>query len=311
MTGVFSERVVNKILVIELVGINPISESINRSPNGFVVIDSHFIQMQSFIARNCWIGLLFINSSNIQIHNATISDNYNIGMIAQNSSNIYLSSAHIINNTMSYRIYRHKGYIIIINNTTSMCNKVGVYFEEMNTTQIVNTTASNNTYVGIQLLRTINIDISNTTVSHNVKYGLLMFSSDYVHIDGIIATNNALNQLCKQGLGGILIGKGYNIVINNTVSMYNRRGIVIDGCNKTQVVDTIASNNIHYGMRLVFTTNINISNITLSHNGAGLMSASPTKVHIDGIIAMNNSMHGICLCNAQWTYIYNSQQLRK
>ena len=190
VTGVFSERVVNNILVIELVGINPISEIINRSQNGIVIIDSYFIQMQSFIARNCWSGLLFTNSSNIQIHNATISDNYNIGMIAQNSCNIYLSSSHITNNTMSYGIYMHKGCNIIINNTSSMWNKAGIYFEGMNTTQIVNTISSNNTYAGIQLLRTVNINISNTTVSHNVKFGLLTFSSNYVHIDGIIATMN-------------------------------------------------------------------------------------------------------------------------
>ena len=43
---------------------------------------------------------------------------------------------------------------------------------------------------------------------------------------------------------GIFIAYGCNIVINNTISMYNGRGIVIEWCNKTQVVNTIVSNNI-------------------------------------------------------------------
>ena len=310
---IFSERIVNDtILEIEPFGIYPISETSNRPQNGIVVIDSHFIQMHSFIARNCWSGLLFTNSSNIQIHNVTISDSYNVGMIAQNSSNIYLSSSHITNNSMSYGIYMHKGYNIIINNTSSMWNEVGIYFKDVNTTQIVNTTASNNMHGGIQVLRTININISNTTLSHNAKYGLVtflssivqvvntiasnnvingihlvesininisnstishnlvyglkLFLSSSIHIDGVTATKNGLQPQYGDTSGGIFIDDGYNIVINNTISMNNPEGIFILVSHEIQVVNTIAANNILKGMYLIGTQNINISNTTLSHN---------------------------------------------
>ena len=353
VTTIFSERIVNDtILEIELFRIYPISETSNRPQNGIVVIDSHFIQMHSFIARNCWSGLLFTNSSNIQIHNMTISDSYNSGMIAQNSSNIYLSSSHITNNSMSYGIYMHKGYNIIINNTSSMWNEVGIYFKDVNTTQIVNTTASNNMHGGIQLLRTININISNTTMSHNAKYGLVtflssivqvvntiasnniingihlvesininisnstishnlvyglkLFLSSSIHIDGVTATKNGLQPQYGDTSGGIFIDDGYSIVINNTISMSNPEGIFILVSHEIQVVNTIASNNIHKGMCLIGTQNINISNTTLSHNGAGLSSSSPTNFHIDGITAINNSRYGIYLYEAKWIYITRS-----
>ena len=199
--------------ISNVTGTNPISETINRSQNGIVVLDSHFIQMHSFIARNCWSGLLFTNSSNIQIHNMTISDSYNIGMIAQNSSNIYLSSSHITNNSMSYGIYMHIGYNIIINNTSSMWNEVGIYFEDVNTTQIVKTTASNNTHRGIQLLRTININISNTTVSHNARYGLVTLFSSIVQVVNTIASNNIIK--------GIDLVETININISNSTVSHN------------------------------------------------------------------------------------------
>ena len=295
VTGIFSNTLVNDtilvILVVELVGINPISETINRPQNGIVVIDSHFIKMNSFVARLCWSGLLFINSSNIQIHNVTISDSYNIGMVAQNSSNIILSSSHITNNTMSYGIYMHKGYNIIISNTTSMWNRVGIYFEEMNTTQIVTTIAANNMHAGIQLLKTININISNITISQNVEYGLVIFLSSIVHIDGIIATNNALQTPFGSNAGGINIQNVSNIAINNTVSMYNKLGIYIALANKAQVVNTIASNNRINGIQLVEIININISNATLSHNLIyGLDIFLSSSVHIDGVTVTKNAL---------------------
>ena len=46
----------------------------------------------------------------------------------------------------------YSGYNIVINNATSVCNTLGIYFEDIDTAQIVNTIVSNNTDTGMGLL---------------------------------------------------------------------------------------------------------------------------------------------------------------
>ena len=79
----------------------------------------------------------------------------------------------------------------------------------------------------------VNINISNT-IDH-IKlyiYGLDIFLSSSVHIDGNTVTKIALQSHSRDNSGGIFIDDEYNIVINNTISMYNTIGTFITGINK-------------------------------------------------------------------------------
>ena len=75
---------------------------------------------------------------------------------------------------------------------------------------------------------TQNININNTTLFYNgTEFNV---SKPYPIGDFEYIENN-----------GMYIEYGHNTVINNIISMYNNRGIVISWCNKTQVLNTIAS----------------------------------------------------------------------
>ena len=302
-TGLVLHKVVNA--TIEQIEVYLISENITSSQQGIVLMDCHFIQMHSIIARNWWSGLLFTDSNNIHIHNVTASDNDRMGLYTFNSSNIHLDFSSFTNNTMSCGIGMYVGHNIVINNTTSVCNTRGIYFDNIDTAQIVNTVASSNSYVGIFLFDSININISNTTLSHNGGGGLMIFSSSSVHIDGITIIHNVAMQI-KYDLVyyGISLWNGSNIIINNTISMYYPMGISVSDINTIQIENTIASNNTGTGIHFFGSRNINISNTTVSHNVVGgLLIDSSTSIHIDGITITDNQDYGIYLYKTKWTYI--------
>ena len=90
-------------------------------------------------------------------------------------------------------------------------------------------------------------------------------------------------------------------------------------CNKTKVVNTIVSNSIYIGMLLIFTQNINIINITLSHNGAGLNVSNKNilseyvgkyicggyNIVLNSIISMYNG-RGIVIVECNKTQVVNT-----
>ena len=85
--------------------------------------------MHSIIARNWKIGLVFTDSNYIHIHNVTAYNNGVTGIFTFHTSNFHLYSSSFTNNTMLYGIGMFVGYNIVINNTTSVCNTWGIYFE--------------------------------------------------------------------------------------------------------------------------------------------------------------------------------------
>ena len=248
-------KVVNA--TIEQIEVYLISESITKSQQGIILMDCHFIQMHSIIARNWNIGLVFTDSNNIHIHNVTAYNNDEMGIFILNSSNFHLYSSSFTNNTMIGGIVMYAGHNIVINNTTSVCNKLGIYFEGIDTAQIVNTIVSNKRNTGMEMLDSININISNTTVSHNDGDGLMIYSSSSVHIDGITVNKNS-NQSPKSLSSGIYVAEVYSIVINNTISMYNHWGISFLNVNASQIENSIASNNTGNGIFFLYSININI-----------------------------------------------------
>ena len=310
VTGLVLSKVVNA--TIEQIEVYLISESITSSQQGIVLMDCHFIQMHSIIARNWKIGLVFTDSNYIHIHNVTAYNNDEMGIFTLNSSNFHLYSSSFTNNTIFYGIGMYAGYNIVINNTTSVCNTMGIYFEGIDTAQIVNTIVSNNTSSGMELFDSMNINISNTTVSHNDCDGLMIFSSSNVHIDGITVIKNCVLQSQHTFYTGINVYSGDSIVINNTISMYNQLGIRFDYVNASQIENFIAFNNTGSGMELFDSMNINISNTTLSHNAEqGLMIITSTNIHIDGITINDSTLDGIYLYETKWIYISRLSTLNK
>ena len=381
---------------IDLLELYLISESITSSQQGIVLMNCHFIQMHSIIAKNWWSGFLLADSNNIHIYNVSASDNDQMGIFTLNTSNFYLYSssltntggihmyaghnivinnttfanntrglhvdgintAHIINivasnntntvmqlhqskyikisnftisQSVGYGLDIHSsssvqidgitinsnaqlnmyngidvtaGYSIVINNTISMCCKMGILFQNVNASQIENTIASNNEVTGIFLLLTRNISISNTSASHNNGNGIEIYHSISVHIDDITVNKNIPLQSRREKYSGIFVTDADNIVINNTVSMYNQLGITFDKVTASQIENTIASNNTVMGMFFQETRNINISNITVSHNAIhGLLIDSSTNFHINNITIYDNTEYGIYLFRTKWVYI--------
>ena len=65
---------------------------------------------------------------------------------------------------------------------------------------------------------------------------ILLFTQNIINVtlSHIGAGLNVSNKNILNEYGGMYIHVGYDIVINNIISMYNNRGIVIDDCNKTK-----------------------------------------------------------------------------
>ena len=267
---------------IDLLEVYLISESITSSQQGIVLMNCHFIQMHSIIAKNWWSGFLLADSNNIHIYNVSASDNDQMGIFTLNSSNIYLYSSSLTNTS---GIHMYVGYNIVINNTTFVNNTRGLHVDGINTAQIVNIVASNNTNTVMQLHQSKYIKISNFTISQSVGYGLDIHSSSSVQIDGITINSNAQLNMYN----GIVVTAGYSIVINNTISMCCKRGILFQNVNASQIENTITSNNEVTGIFLLLTRNINISNTSASHNnGNGLEIYHSISVHIDDITVNKN-----------------------
>ena len=188
VAGLVLSKVVNA--TIEQIEVYLISESTTSSQQGIVLMDCHFIQMHSIIANNWKIGLVFTDSNNIHIHNVNAFNRDEMGLFTRNSSNFHLYSSSFTHNTMIGGIVMYAGHNIVINNTSSVCNSWGIYFEGIDTAQIVNTIVSNNRNTQMEMLDSININISNTTLSHNDGNGIMILSSSSVHIDGITVNKN-------------------------------------------------------------------------------------------------------------------------
>ena len=225
--------------------------NITSSQQGIVLMDCHFIQMHSIIARNWEIGLEFSDSNNIYIHNVTASDNYERGMYTFNCSNFHVYSSSFTNNTMSCGIWMSEGHNIVINNNTTE----GIHFEHINTAQIVNTIASNNSYIGIYLRKSTNIIISNTTLSHNDGSGIYFLDINTTQIVNTIASNNRHI--------GIYLWNSTNINISNTTLSHNDEdGLKIAYSSSIHIEGITITDNQNYGIHLYKTKWIYITRFT-------------------------------------------------
>ena len=246
---------------------------------------------------------------NINISNTSASHNNGNGLEISHSISVHIDDITVNKNIPLQSEIIHGGIFatdadnIVINNTVSMYNQFGITFDKVTASQIENTITSNNEVTGIFLLLTRNINISNTSASHNNGNGIEIYHSISVHFDDITVNKNIPLQ-SEIIHGGIFATDADNIVINNTVSMYNQLGITFDKVTASQIENTIASNNTVMGMTFAEIRNINISNITVSHNAIhGLLIDSSTNFHINNITIYDNTEYGIYLFQTKWVYI--------
>ena len=252
-TGLVLHKVVNA--TIEQIEVYNIFKNITTSQQGILLMDCHFIQMHSIIARNWEIGLEFTDSNNIYIHNVTASDNYEMGMYTINCSNFHVYSSSFTNNTMSCGIIMSVGHNIVINNTTTEYNEWGIYFYHINTAQIVNIIASNNGYSGIYLRKSTNINISNTTLTHNDGSGIYFFFINTAQIVNTTASNNSYY--------GISLVKSTNINISNTTLSHNDRdGLMIYNSSSIHIDGITITDNQYHGIYLYITKWTYITRVT-------------------------------------------------
>ena len=295
VTGLVLSKVVNA--TIEQIEVYLISESITSSQQGIVLMDCHFIQMHSIIARNWKIGLVFTDSNNIHIHNVTAYNNDEMGIFILNSSNFHLYSSIFTNNTFVGGIVIYAGYNIVINNTTSVCNSWGIHFEGIETAQIVNTIVSNNTDNGMVLLDSININISNTTLSHNDVYGLLIFSSSSIHIDGITINDNTYYGIYLLQSKWIYISRfttlnthsdsNYTQLITIQISQY----ISIYDTNITVNMSVVSSGDLFSQPAVITLINstLNLSRCTFMGNRISCIKATASRITLSGNLTFSNN----------------------
>ena len=292
--GLVLHKVVNA--TIEQIEVYNIFKNITRSKQGIVLMDCHFIQMHSIIARNWWIGLEFSDSNNIYIHNVTASHNKHGGMYTINCSNFHVYSSSFTNNTITYGIWMSVGHNIVINNTTIEYNAVGIYFYYINTVQIINTIASNNGYYGISLWDSTNINISNTTLSHNDGDGLVIYYSSSIHIDGITITDNQNY--------GIHLYKAKWTYITRVTALYKYSiskypFIIIQDSQYISIYDTIITVNMSVvssgelisqaAVISLWRSTLNLSRCTLTGNRITGIKASASNITLSGNLTFSNN----------------------
>ena len=260
-------KVVNA--TIEQIEVYLISESTTSSQQGIVLMDCHFIQMHSIIANNWKIGLVFTDSNNIHIHSVNAFNSDEMGLFTRNCSNFHLYSSSFTHNTMIGGIVMYAGHNIVINNTTSVCNSWGIYFEGIDKAQIVNTIVSNNRNTQMEMLDSININISNTTLSHNDGNGLMIQSSNSIHIDGITINDNTYN----------------GIYLNQTKWIYISRFTTLNKYSVSNYTQFITMEYSHFIS--IYDTNITVNKYVVS---SGKLFFQPA------VITLNNSTLHLSRC---------------
>ena len=277
-TGLVLHKVVNA--TIEQIEVYHISENITSSQQGIILKDCHFIQMHSIIARNWYSGLLFIDSNNIYIHNVTASHNQHVGMYTFNSSNIHLYSSSFTNNTLSCGIRMSDGHNIVFNNTTSVCNSRGIYFDHINTAQIVNTIVSSNILNGILLLDSININISNITLSHNDIGGFMPFSTSIIQK---WTYTTIFTTIHRYAISNYTEFKFIAIVDSQYISIYDT---II-----TVNMSAVSSGELIYQPAVITLQNsiLNLSRCTFTGNRITGIKASASSITLSGNLTFSNN----------------------
>ena len=127
----------------------------------------------------CYFGIsLYSNSDNNTLTNNTASNNGNIGIyLSSSASNTLTNNTASNNSDRGIYLYSNSASNTLTNNTASD-NNFGIYLSLSVNNTLTGNTASNNSYYGIVLnSNSASNTLTNNTVSNNSYYGIYLFSS--------------------------------------------------------------------------------------------------------------------------------------
>ena len=238
------------------------------APVGILINNSQSIVLQSLSAFNYQYGIVFVNTTHINISKIRAIGNKVTGLCLCSSGIITITDTTSSHNG-GRGIYLHSlnnahitGIITITDTTSSHNGGRGIYLHSLNNAHITNTTVSDNGQRGIYLYSLNNAHITNTTVSDNGGSGIYLYSLNNTYITKSTSLHN--------GGGGIYLYSLNNTYITNTTSSHNEGGgIDIYRSNNVHITNTIASENGISGIFLYYSDHAQLTIITASHNGRG------------------------------------------
>jgi len=241
------------------------------------------------------IGMFWaIDSSYIQVKNATLSDNNVYGIYFNNTS-----------------------HSTIENIFANFNNDSGIYLSSSDSNTLIGNTTNSNIYYGIYLSSSDSNTLIGNTVNHNRYYGLNLYSSAFnnltgniiysneigIHIEQLSSSNTLTSNLMSENSGGNLdvVSSFLNTIdTTNLVEgkpvyyLYNQHGtaeepLVYDG----NVLGDIGM------FWAIDSSYIQVKNATLSDNNLyGIYFNNTSHSTIENIIANSNRNYGIYLLSS-------------
>ena len=219
------------------------SDAVVPSNAGVVyAINCTNVSMQDINITNEYYGVLFYETDNSTIENATISEcNYGIYLSSSASNTLTNNTAN--DNVVSISLYLNSASNTLTNNTAND-NVVGIspYYSDSNT--LTNNTASNNSNYGILLSSSASNTLTNNTACNNSDCGIYLYSNS----DNNTLTNNTASNNSHHGI--YLRSSDNNTLTNNTASNNSNYGISLDNSASNTLTNNQVDNNTPYDLRL-------------------------------------------------------------
>ena len=208
------------------------------------------------------VGILINNSQSIVVHSLS-AFNYQYGIVFVETTHINISKIRAIDNKQVGFSLCSSSSITITNTTSSHNGRNGIYLYLLNNTHITNTTSSHNGGAGTYLDNSNNVHITDTTTAHNGGHGLSLYDS---HNNTIISTRTKNNRNY-----GILIHRSHQNIVTNTTTKHNAgTGLYLYISNQNNVSYTTAMKNMREGLDLYVSYQNYFSYTTVMKNMGGL-----------------------------------------
>ncbi len=253
------------------------SDAVVPSNAGVVyAINCTNVSMQDINITNEYYGVLFYETDNSTIENATISECY---------YGISLSSS--VSNTLT-------------NNTASNNSDIGIFLESSDSNTLTNNTASNNSERGIYLYFSASNTLTNNT-ANNDNVGIYLYSSASNTLTNNTASNNS-------DFGILLSSSASNNLTNNTASNNSYYGIYLFfNSDSNNLTNNQVGNNTIFDLRVYSSANNLINPLILGDDLAELTFTSDSstveilrtetnannfsgKTNINGYIKINSGL---------------------
>ncbi|MHA1975740.1 MAG: right-handed parallel beta-helix repeat-containing protein [Candidatus Hodarchaeales archaeon] len=285
---------VNGKLLVYLQNIN--GGSIPSGAGQVIIVNSTAVEVTGQHLK----GLLGLYSSNLLIHNNTLSNGMS-GIRLDFSEGSSLTNNRVINGDGI--VLSFSGSSTLSNNMVSNNSGYGIFLSASGNSTLSNNMVSNNSYYGIKLEDSRQSIVTNNTVTNNSAAGIQIQSSE-----AVILINNTVSNNDFEGVG--LESSENCALINNTISntINNPEGIRLAESGNTRIqgnylfntqlsivgldvedfLQGTVTNNFVNGKQLIYWQNINGGTVP---NGAGqviLVNSVAVEVTGQEVISINS-----------------------